>query len=95
MTAAESLDALKKHTVYRGFGIEPVLRPRNAGSWPGYVFTGAPLKLAAGHFGLGYGSGSHAPDEFYVIDSANSKIQGIDGATRSFVKYLAALAAIG
>jgi len=29
-----------------------MLWPRNAGSYPGYVFTGEPLKLAAGHFGL-------------------------------------------
>jgi hypothetical protein len=29
-------------------GIEPVLWPRNAGSYPGYVFTGPPLKLASG-----------------------------------------------
>jgi hypothetical protein len=36
--------------------------PRNAGSWPGYVFTGDPLRLPAGHFGLGHGGGAHAPD---------------------------------
>ena len=127
MSAADALDALKKHlakkgygdievkmtggydptstaadagliraqfTVYRGFGIEPILWPRNAGSWPGYVFTGAPLKLPAGHFGLGHGSGAHAPDEYYVIESTNPAIQGFDGATRSYVQYLAALAAI-
>jgi acetylornithine deacetylase/succinyl-diaminopimelate desuccinylase-like protein len=28
-------------------GIDPVMWPRNAGSYPGYVFTGEPLKLAA------------------------------------------------
>jgi acetylornithine deacetylase/succinyl-diaminopimelate desuccinylase-like protein len=50
-------------------GIEPVLWPRNAGSYPGYVFTGEPLKLASGHFGLGHGGGAHAPDEYYVIES--------------------------
>src|SRR3989440_9052622 len=48
-------------------GIDSLLWPRNAGSYPGYVFTGEPLKLAAGHFGLGHGSGAHAPDEYYVI----------------------------
>src|SRR5213596_1915714 len=53
--------------VYRRGGIEPVVLPRNAGSWPGYVFTGEPLRLPAGHFGLGHGSGAHAPDEYYVI----------------------------
>ena len=77
--------------VYRRAGIDPVMWPRNAGSWPGYVFTGEPLRLPAGHFGLGHGSGAHAPDEYYVIDSANPKIQGLDGATRSFVDYLGEL----
>ena len=62
--------------------------PRNAGSYPGYVFTGEPLKLASGHFGLGHGSGAHAPDEYYVIKPANNKVQGLDGAVLSFVEYL-------
>jgi acetylornithine deacetylase/succinyl-diaminopimelate desuccinylase-like protein len=78
--------------VYRRHGTEPILWPRNAGSWPGYVFTGEPLRLPAGHFGLGHGSGAHAPDEFYVIESSNPKVQGFDGATRSFVEYLAEIA---
>jgi len=78
--------------VYKRDGIDPVLWPRNAGSWPGYVFTGDPLRLPAGHFGLGHGSGAHAPDEYYVIESTDPKIQGIDGATRSFVNYLSELA---
>jgi acetylornithine deacetylase/succinyl-diaminopimelate desuccinylase-like protein len=79
--------------VYKRAGIDPILWPRNAGSWPGYVFTGEPLKLAAGHFGLGHGSGAHAPDEYYIIESANPKVQGFDGAVRSFVEYLAEVAA--
>src|SRR5882724_9621990 len=33
--------------VYRRHGIDPLLWPRSAGSWHGYVFTDAPLKLAA------------------------------------------------
>jgi acetylornithine deacetylase/succinyl-diaminopimelate desuccinylase-like protein len=74
--------------VYRNHGIDPVVLPRNAGSWPGYVFTGDPLRLPAGHFGLGHGSGAHAPDEYYVIESSNPKVQGIDGAVFSFVEYL-------
>jgi acetylornithine deacetylase/succinyl-diaminopimelate desuccinylase-like protein len=78
--------------VYRASGIDPILWPRNAGSWPGYVFTGEPLRLPAGHFGLGHGSGAHAPDEYYVIESRNPKIQGFDGAVRSFVEYLAEIA---
>ena len=74
--------------VLKRSGIALVLWPRNAGSYPGYVFTGKPLKLAAGHFGLGHGSGAHAPNEYYVIESANNKVQGFDGAVLSFVQYL-------
>jgi acetylornithine deacetylase/succinyl-diaminopimelate desuccinylase-like protein len=81
-------------TVYRRAGLDPFLWPRNAGSYPGYVFTGDPLKLASGHHGLGHGSGAHAPDEYYVIESSNPKVSGYDGAVRSFVDYLYELAAI-
>jgi acetylornithine deacetylase/succinyl-diaminopimelate desuccinylase-like protein len=81
--------------VYRRHGLDPVFWPRLAGSWPGYVFTGEPLRLPAGHFGLGHGSGAHAPDEYYVIESANPKVQGIDGAVRSHVEYLYELAVTG
>ncbi len=81
--------------VYKRGGVEPIMLPRNAGSWPGYVFTGEPLKLPAGHFGLGHGSGAHAPDEYYVIESANPKMQGMDGAVMSFVEYLYEVAKVG
>jgi acetylornithine deacetylase/succinyl-diaminopimelate desuccinylase-like protein len=74
--------------VYKHHNIDPIILPRSAGSWPGYVFTNAPLNLAAGHFGFGHGSGAHAPDEYYVIESKNEKVQGMDGAVRSFVEYL-------
>jgi len=73
-------------------GADPVMWLRNAGSYPGYVFTGPPLNLAAGHWGLGHGSGAHAPDEYYVIESNNPNIQGFDGAAMSFVEYLYELA---
>jgi acetylornithine deacetylase/succinyl-diaminopimelate desuccinylase-like protein len=74
--------------VLKRAGIDPVLWPRNAGSYPGYVFTNAPLSLSAGHFGLGHGSGAHAPDEYYVIESSTPNVQGFDGAVMSFVEYL-------
>jgi acetylornithine deacetylase/succinyl-diaminopimelate desuccinylase-like protein len=79
-------------SVYQKAGLSPLFWPRNAGSYPGWVFTGEPLKLASGHFGLGHGSGAHAPDEYYVIESTNPKVQGYDGAVRSFVDYLYELA---
>jgi acetylornithine deacetylase/succinyl-diaminopimelate desuccinylase-like protein len=87
-TPADALVIRAQQAVYRRSRIDPILLPRNAGSWPGYVFTGDPLRLAAGHFGLGHGSGAHAPDEYYVIESTNPKVQGIDGAVRSYVEYL-------
>ena len=78
--------------VYKKNAIDPVILPRLAGSWPGYVFTGDPLLLPAGHFGLGHGNGAHAPDEYYVIESSNPKVQGMDGAALSQVEYLYELA---
>ncbi len=78
--------------VYQRAGLDPILWPRNAGSSPGYVFTGDPLRLPAGHFGLGHGSGAHAPDEYFVIESSNPKVAGWDGAVGAFVEYLYELA---
>lgn len=92
-TAADAPLIRAATAVYKRHGVDPVMMPRLAGSWPGYVFTGEPLRLPAGHFGLGHGSGAHAPDEYYVIESANPKVQGLDGATRSYVEYLYELAA--
>src|ERR1043166_3572287 len=47
-------------SVLKRNGIDPVLWPRNAGSYPGYVFTNAPLSLASGHFALGHRRGAPA-----------------------------------
>jgi acetylornithine deacetylase/succinyl-diaminopimelate desuccinylase-like protein len=93
-TAEDSMVVRAQLAVYRRAGLDPLLWPRNAGSYPGYVFTGAPLKLPSGHFGLGHGGGAHAPDEYYVLESSNPKVQGYDGAVRSFVDYLYELATI-
>ena len=68
--------------------------PPLAGSWPGYIFTGAPVSLPAGHFGTGHGSRAHAPDEYYVIESSNPAMQGMADATLSYVMHLYALAAV-
>jgi len=77
---------------YRKLGVKPQVLPRSPGSWPGYRFTNPPLSLAAGDFGLGHGTGAHAPDEYYLIESTNPKVQGLDGAIGSFVEVLYALA---
>src|SRR5229473_572805 len=87
-TPADSTIIRTEIAVYRRGGVEPVILPRGAGSWPGYVFTGEPLRLPAGHFGLGHGSGAHAPDEYYLIESKNPKIHGMDGAALSHAEFL-------
>lgn len=93
-TAMDALICRAEESVYKQEGIDPVALPRLAGSWPGYVFTGDPLKLPAGHFGLGHGNGAHAPDEYYLIESSNPKLRGLDGATLSYVEYLYQIAAL-
>jgi acetylornithine deacetylase/succinyl-diaminopimelate desuccinylase-like protein len=91
-TPADSQLVKAMVTTYQKAGIDPLLWPRLAGSWPGVTFTGAPLKLPAGQFGLGHGDGAHAPDEYWLIESANPKVAGMDGAVRSFVDLFYALA---
>jgi acetylornithine deacetylase/succinyl-diaminopimelate desuccinylase-like protein len=88
---SSSIDAAIIQTqlkVYRAHGVDPLVMPRSPGSWPGYVFTGDPLRLAAGDFGLGHGDGAHAPNEYYLIESSNPKVEGMDGAVRSYVEFL-------
>ena len=80
--------------VYKSLGLPISLSPRLAGSWPGYIFTSAPVSLPAGHFGTGHGSRAHAPDEYYVIESSNPAVQGMAEATLSYVRHLYALAAM-
>ena len=77
---------------YYAPGIDALLMPRMGGSWPGSLFTAAPLRLPAGHFGLGYGDRAHAPDEFCLIESKNPKLHGMNDMVRSCVDYLYALA---
>ena len=91
-TSADSELIRAQQAAYRQYGIEPLLMPRSGGSDPSSVFTGAPLKLAASSFGMGFGDRAHAPDEYYVIESNNPKVPGLDGAVRSFVDCLYALA---
>jgi acetylornithine deacetylase/succinyl-diaminopimelate desuccinylase-like protein len=87
-TPADSSIIRASIAVYKKNGIDPVLLPRLAGSWPGFVFTGEPLHLPAGHFGMGHGNGAHAPDEYYLMESSNPKVAGIDDAARAHVEFL-------
>jgi len=73
--------------------VPATLHPRLAGSWPGVIFTGPPLNLPAGQFGFGHGSGAHAPNEYFVIESSNPKVMGMDAATFGFVDFLYQVAA--
>ena len=91
-TAADSKLIQAMLATYRKSGIDPLLWPRLAGSWPGATFTSPPLSLAAGQFGLGHGGGAHAPDEYWIVESANPKVAGMDGAATSFVDFFYTLA---
>jgi acetylornithine deacetylase/succinyl-diaminopimelate desuccinylase-like protein len=93
-TSADAAVIRAQVSVYERLGLRPLLWPRNAGSYPGFVFTDEPLKLPSGHFGLGHGSGAHAPDEYFLVESANPKVSGWDGAVMSYVEYLHELATI-
>ena len=77
---------------YRKLGVEPLAVAALGRLVAGLRFTDAPLSLPAGHFGLGHGTGAHAPDEYFLIESTNPKVQGLDGAVASFVEFLYALA---
>lgn len=73
-------------------GIAHTISPRIAGSYPGYIYTGAPLRKPFNQFGLGYGGKAHAPDEFYLIESHDPKVAGMREATLGYVEFLYALA---
>ncbi|MEQ1785087.1 MAG: M20/M25/M40 family metallo-hydrolase, partial [Hyphomonadaceae bacterium] len=92
-TAEDSSVTQAQLAVFKRAGIPATLYPRSAGSWPGSVFTSPPLMLPAGQFGLGYGEGAHAPDEFYLIESAMPKVSGVDEVTMGFVDFFYEIAA--
>lgn len=79
---------------YRKLGVRPNLNVRLAGSWPGGAFTQPPVSRPVGRFGLGYGGAAHAPDEFYLIDSANPQVAGLVDATMGHAEFLYTLAAM-
>ena len=77
--------------VYKEYGIEPVIWPREAGSSPEAQFTRPPLNLAAASGGLGHGGRAHSADEYIIIEG-NEKVAGIVKAEQSFVDFLFAYA---
>ena len=68
--------------------IPMTMTARSAGSWPGVTFTGPPLNMPAGQFGIGRGGGAHAPDEWLLIDSSNPKVAGFDEQAMMYADFL-------
>ncbi len=93
-TAEDAAVIRAQQAVLTRAGVAHTLYPRLAGSWPGYVFTGAPLKLPAGQFGLGHGAGAHAPDEYFVVESTNPKVLGMVEASVAFADFLYEIAVV-
>jgi acetylornithine deacetylase/succinyl-diaminopimelate desuccinylase-like protein len=91
-TDENSLLVQSQISTLKDAGIEYSLEPRLAGSWPGVIFTGPPLRLPAVGFGIGTGGGAHAPNEWYLIESKNPKVAGFDEATMFYADYLYELA---
>jgi acetylornithine deacetylase/succinyl-diaminopimelate desuccinylase-like protein len=91
-TAEDAILIRAQKRMFEEAGIPYTIRPRNAGSWPGVVFNGAPLNLPASQFGLARGGGAHAPNEWFLIESSDPKVNGLDQATMAYVDYLYILA---
>jgi acetylornithine deacetylase/succinyl-diaminopimelate desuccinylase-like protein len=91
-TEEDSLLVQAQKRLFDEIGIPYSIRPRNAGSWPGVIFNGPPLNLPATQFGLGRGGGAHAPNEWFLIESSNSKVYGLDQSTMTYVDYLYVIA---
>ncbi|MDX1704041.1 MAG: M20/M25/M40 family metallo-hydrolase [Altererythrobacter ishigakiensis] len=91
-TAEDSALIRAQKRLFEETGIPYSIRPRNAGSWPGVIFNGPPLNLPASQFGLARGGGAHAPNEWFLIESENPDVNGLDEAVMAFVDYLYILA---
>ena len=91
-TAEDSRVIRAQQAVFTRMNVAHSLFPRLAGSWPGFVFTGDPLRLPAGQFGLGTGGGAHAPDEFFVIEPRDSRIAGLVDQIVGYAEFLYAMA---
>jgi acetylornithine deacetylase/succinyl-diaminopimelate desuccinylase-like protein len=76
-------------------GVAYTLFPRSAGSWPGVVFTGPPLRMPASQFGIGRGGGAHAPNEWMLVESNKPGIAGIDEQSMLYADFFYAVAEAG
>lgn len=93
-TAENSRIIRAQKAVYARAGADVAISPRSAGSWPGSVFTQPPVSLPASAFGMGYGTGAHAPNEFFVIESSNPKVLGMVDSAMVYVDMLYEMATI-
>ena len=93
-TAENSSVIRAQQAVFTRNNISYALFPRSAGSWPGFVFTGDPLRKPAGQFGLGHGSGAHAPNEYMIIESNTPAVAGLKEAAMGYVDFLYEMATI-
>ena len=93
-TAEDSRIIRAEIEAYKRAGVNATLNPRLAGSWPGAMFTAPPLSLPAGQFGLGHGSGAHAPDEYFVVESTNPNVAGVVDAAMAYVDFFYQVASI-
>ena len=91
-TAEDSVLIRAQKRMFDESGIPYTIRPRNAGSWPGVVFNGPPLGLPASQFGVGRGGGAHAPNEWFLIESTDPTVYGLDKGVMAYVDYLYVLA---
>jgi hypothetical protein len=78
-------------TTLESAGLPHTLTPRLAGSWPGYRFTDPPVSLPAVFVGIGQGGNAHAPDEWFLIESDDPKLAGIDRQALFYAEFLYAL----
>ncbi len=74
-------------SVYKKYGIEPIIWLRSAGSSPQAQYTRPPLNLPACGGGLGHGGRAHSDDEYMVIDG-NEKVGGLVKCEQSIVDIL-------
>ena len=86
-----SLIRAERATLER-LGISHSVLPRIAGSYPGYIFTGDPLRKPFNQFGIGTGGRAHAPDEYYLIESNTPKVAGLREVQLGFAEFLYELA---
>ena len=86
--------------MYDIFGISHRDRPDEAtilgGYWPAYLFVNdevSPIQIPIAGGGAGHGGGSHAANEFWVIEGAG-KVYGMAGAEKSVATALYAYAGL-